>query len=90
MHEQAANEISDSIASCIVHRGDCQIAYQQIAESFYITSEEIERCDIETIKNKIKKASEREIKEGDIDKGGESNKIPSLLSTNYLTKKNKK
>lgn len=77
MHEQAANEISNSIASCIVYRGDCQVAYQQIARSFYITSEEIERSDIEAIKNKIKEASEREIKEGSIDKGGEFHQLLS-------------
>ncbi|MDR2831735.1 MAG: hypothetical protein LBV62_02365 [Rickettsiales bacterium] len=54
IHKWAASEISDSIALCIIGCGDCKVRYQNIADSFNITKEEIDQSDIVNIESKIK------------------------------------
>lgn len=60
IHNWAASEISGSIALCIIGCGDCQVKYQDIANSFNITKEEIEQSDIASIENKIKNEARKE------------------------------
>lgn len=59
IHKWAANEISDSIALCITGGGDCKIKYQDVANSFNITKEEIEQGNIASIESKIKNEAEK-------------------------------
>ncbi|WP_395463447.1 hypothetical protein [Wolbachia endosymbiont of Cantharis cryptica] len=58
-HKWAAIEISGSIALCIIGCGDCKIKYQDIADSFNITKEEIDQGDITSIESKIKSEAEK-------------------------------
>lgn len=60
IHKWAASEMSDSIALCITGSGECKIKYQDIANSFNITKEEIDQDNIESIGNKIKSEAEKE------------------------------
>ncbi len=60
IYNWAANEISNSIALCIIGCGDCEIKYQGIANSFNITKEEINQSNIESIKNKIESEARKE------------------------------
>ena len=60
IHKWAASEMSDSIALCITGSGECKIKYQDIANSFNITKEEIDRDNIESIGNKIRSEAEKE------------------------------
>ncbi|MDM8335458.1 WBM0748 family T4SS-associated protein [Wolbachia pipientis] len=55
----AASEISDSITLCITGSGNCKVKYQDIANSFSITREEIDQGDIVSIENKIKSEAEK-------------------------------
>ncbi|QOD37838.1 WBM0748 family T4SS-associated protein [Candidatus Wolbachia massiliensis] len=59
IHKWAANEISDSIALCIIGCGDCKIKYQNIADSFNITKKEIDQGDIAGIESKIRIEAEK-------------------------------
>ncbi|MFP3015973.1 MAG: hypothetical protein ACEY3B_06905 [Wolbachia sp.] len=59
IHKWAASEISNSIAFCITGSGDCKIKYQDIANSFNITKEEIEQGNIASIESKIKSEAEK-------------------------------
>ncbi|MGL9717462.1 MAG: WBM0748 family T4SS-associated protein [Wolbachia sp.] len=52
--------MSDSIALCITGSGDCKIKYQNIANSFNITKEEIDQNDIASIESKIESEAEKE------------------------------
>ena len=60
IHQWAANEVSDSIALCIIGCGDCKVRYQGIANSFNITEEEIKQDNIVSIKNKIENEAKKE------------------------------
>lgn len=57
VHDLTASWISDDIALCIVNSGDCRLKYKEIADSLDITKEEINKCDISSIKTKIEDAS---------------------------------
>lgn len=59
IHKWAANEISNSIAFCIIGCGNCKIGYQDVANSFNITKEEIEQGNIASIESKIKSEAEK-------------------------------
>lgn len=59
IHNWAASEISDSITFCIIGCGNCKIKYQDIANSFNITKEEIEQGNIASIESKIKSEAEK-------------------------------
>ncbi len=59
IHKWAASEISDSIALCITGVGDCKIKYQDVANSFNITKEEIDQGNIASIESKIKSEAEK-------------------------------
>ncbi|MGL9759088.1 MAG: WBM0748 family T4SS-associated protein [Wolbachia sp.] len=59
IHKWAANEISSSIAFCIVGCGNCKIGYQDVANSFNITKEEIDQGNIARIESKIKSEAEK-------------------------------
>lgn len=59
IHKWAASEISDSIALCITGGGDCKIGYQDVANSFNITKEEIDQGNIASIESKIKSEAEK-------------------------------
>ncbi|WP_265021637.1 WBM0748 family T4SS-associated protein [Wolbachia endosymbiont (group A) of Icerya purchasi] len=59
IHKWAASEISDSIAFCIIGCGNCKIGYQDAANSFNITKEEIEQGNIASIESKIKSEAEK-------------------------------
>ncbi|UVW83975.1 WBM0748 family T4SS-associated protein [Wolbachia endosymbiont of Aedes albopictus] len=54
IHKWAASEISNSIAFCIIGCGNCKIGYQDVANSFNITKEEIDQGNIASIESKIK------------------------------------
>jgi hypothetical protein len=55
MHNIAADQISDSIASCIMDGINCHNI-----RCFYITTREVEEGNLESIKDKIQRASTRE------------------------------
>ncbi|MDX5495805.1 MAG: hypothetical protein O7198_03950 [Wolbachia endosymbiont of Nomada marshamella] len=59
IHKWAANEISNSIAFCIIGCGNCKIGYQDVANSFNITKEEIDQDNIASIESKIKSEAEK-------------------------------
>ncbi|WP_353270033.1 hypothetical protein [Wolbachia endosymbiont (group A) of Myopa testacea] len=59
IHKWAANEISNSIAFCIIGCGNCKIGYQDVANSFNITKEEIDQGNIASIESKIKSEAEK-------------------------------
>ncbi|WP_341820914.1 hypothetical protein [Wolbachia endosymbiont (group A) of Myopa testacea] len=59
IHKWAANEISNSIAFCIIGCGNCKIGYQDVANSFNITKEEIDQVNIASIESKIKSEAEK-------------------------------
>lgn len=59
IHKWAASEISNSIAFCIIGCGNCKIKYQDIANSFNITKEEIDQGNIASIESKIKSEAEK-------------------------------
>ncbi|WP_250296945.1 WBM0748 family T4SS-associated protein [Wolbachia endosymbiont of Oedothorax gibbosus] len=59
IHKWAANEISSSIAFCIMGYGNCKIKYQDIAKSFGITTKEIDQGNIASIESKIKSEAEK-------------------------------
>ncbi|WP_374698491.1 hypothetical protein [Wolbachia endosymbiont (group B) of Limnophora tigrina] len=60
IHKWAASEISNSIAFCIIGCGNCKIGYQDVANSFNITKEEIDQGNIARIESKIKSEAEKE------------------------------
>lgn len=59
IHKWAVSEISDSVALCIVGCGGCKIKYQDIANSFNLTKEEIDQGNIASIENKIKSEAKK-------------------------------
>ncbi|WP_265026023.1 hypothetical protein ACJZL1_06630 [Wolbachia endosymbiont of Rhagoletis indifferens] len=59
IHKWAASEISNSIAFCIIGCGNCKIGYQDVANSFNITKEEIDQDNIASIESKIKSEAEK-------------------------------
>ncbi|GFY80041.1 uncharacterized protein TNIN_56911 [Trichonephila inaurata madagascariensis] len=59
IHKWAASEISNSIAFCIIGCGNCKIGYQDVANSFNITKEEIDQGNIASIESKIKSEAEK-------------------------------